>query len=114
LRGEELDWYRLASHLDMSKQRCQQETTSTEFLDWMEYLKLDVNAFHREDYFLASIARHIRMAFSKDPKKVPRLEQFLLKFTERKIMKKDMTKKETMERMKSQFLGWVGIKRKKE
>jgi len=80
----------------------------------IEYLKLNVNAFHREDYFLANIARHIRMAFAKDPKKVPKLEQFLLKFTERKIVKKDMTKKKAMERMKSQFLGWAGIKRKKE
>lgn len=101
----------------MSKQRCLQETTSTEFLDWMEYLKQDVNAFHREDYFLASIAMHIRMAFAKDPGKVPKLEHFLLKFKEKvrkkiKVMK-EMTREEAAEKSKRYFLPWAGIKRKK-
>jgi len=102
----------------MSVQRCQQETTSTGFLDMIEYLKLDVNAFHREDYFLANIARHIRMAFAKDPAKVPKLEYFLLKFTakreRRKVVKSAIKEKEeAAKRMKSQFLAWAGIKRKK-
>jgi len=115
LKGEKLDWHRLADRLNMSLQRCQQETTSTEFLDWMEYLKQDVNAFHREDYFLANIAMHIRMAFAKDPKKVPKLERFLLKFTEkgRKVVG-IVSKKKAAEKMKNQFLVWAGIiKRKK-
>ena len=98
----------------MSYQRCQEETTSTKFLDWMEYLKQDVNAFHREDYFLADIARHIRLASAKDPKKIPRLEHFLLKFKEGiKIRKKkSMTKEEVVEKSKRQWLPWAGIKKK--
>ena len=104
----------------MSVQRCQQETTSTEFLDWIEYLEQDVNAFHREDYFLANIAREIcqiREMLSKKPKRV-KLKSFLLKFTKekkRKIIKSitEEEKKEKAERMKRHFLAWAGIKRKK-
>ncbi len=103
----------------MSYQRCQQETTSTEFLDWMEYLKQDVNAFHREDYFLANIARYICVSFAKDSKKVPKLERFLLRFTEKiKIRKKigekkSMTKEEAAEKSKRHFLPWAGVNKKK-
>lgn len=97
----------------MSVQRCQQETTSTEFLDWIEYLQQDVNAFHREDYFLANVARYIRMAFAKDPGKVPKLEHFLLRFTNKKIQK-PLSRKEKAIQMKNQFLAWAGIKGKKK
>ncbi len=97
----------------MSVQRCQQETTSTEFLDWMEYLKQDVNAFHREDYFLANIARYICVSFAKDSKKVPKLERFLLRFTEKRKVKKAMTKKEAAEKSKRYWLPWAGVNKKK-
>ncbi len=98
----------------MSKQRVQQETTSTEFLDWVVYLEQDVNAFHREDSFLANIAREIcqfREMFVKKPK-VIKLEQFLQKFTSKKEKKdmKTLTKKETTERSKNRWLAWAGIK----
>lgn len=54
------------------------------------------------------------MAFAKDPKKVPELEYFLLKFTERiKIRKrKSMTKEEAAEKAKQHWLPWAGIKKK--
>ena len=97
----------------MSKQRCQQETSSTEFLDWMVYLEEDVNAFHREDYFLASIAREIcqvREMFAKKPRNV-KLEWFLQKFTSQKEkVVKPLTKEEATERAKRKWLGWAGIK----
>ena len=101
----------------MSVQRCQQETTSTEFLDWIEYLERDVNAFHREDYFLASIAREIcqvREMFAKKPRNI-KLESFLQKFVfkKEKIMK-PLTKEETTERAKRKFLSWAGIGVKKK
>jgi len=101
----------------MSVQRCQQETTSTEFLDWMEYLEQDVNGFHREDYFLANIAKEIcqvREMFAKKPKSM-KLEWFLQKFTSKKEKKavKSLTKEEAAEKAKRPWLGWAGIKRKK-
>ena len=98
----------------MSIQRCQQETTSTQFLDWIEYLKRDVNAFHREDYFLAAIAREIRQfqeMFSKKPKHI-KLEAFLQKFVFKKKRKKDMTKEEAAEQSKRYWLSWAGINTK--
>ena len=96
----------------MSVQRCQQETTSTQFLDWIEYLEQDVNAFHREDYFLASIAREIcqvREMFSKKPKHI-KLEWFLQKFTLKKVKdEKPITREEAAIRSKRKWLPWAGI-----
>ncbi len=100
----------------MSVQRCLQETTSTEFLDWMEYLEQDVNAFHREDYFWATISREIkevRAMFAKGTK-VIKLDQFLLKFTnQKKVEDKKTTKENALEKSKRRWLSWAGIKRKK-
>jgi len=100
----------------MSIQRCQEEHSSTQFLDWMEYLEQDVNAFHREDYFLASIAREIcqvREMFAKKPRQV-KLEWFLQKFISKKDkVVKPLTKEEATERSKRKWLTWAGIKRKK-
>ena len=88
----------------MSKQRCQTETTSTEFLDWMIYLEQDVNAFHREDFFLANIAKSIIQANSKDPKSV-KLKHFLLKFEQ------EDSKASKASKMKQSLLAWAGIKK---
>ena len=98
----------------MSKQRCQQETTSTEFLDWVEYIEQDINAFHREDYFLAQIAQEIRRTIVKEPEKV-KIESFLQKF-ERKVVKikKKLTKKEAAEKSKRRWLPWAGLSFKKD
>ena len=99
----------------MSIQRCQQETTSTQFLDWIEYLEQDVNAFHREDYFLASIAREVcqvREMFSKKPKHI-KLEWFLQKFTLKKVKdEKPITREEAAERAKRKWLAWAHINTK--
>lgn len=97
----------------MSLQRCQEETTSTQFLDWIEYLELDVNAFHREDHFWANIATEIRRSFVKEPGRV-RMGSFLLKFARKKIAKRrPMTRKEAAERSKQKWFSWLGIKGKK-
>ena len=72
----------------MSKQRCQQETTSTQFLDWLAYLEWDVNSFHREDWFLAQIAKEVRRTILKDPNKDLKWSPFLIKFTSKKESKK--------------------------
>jgi len=95
----------------MSLQRCQDETTSTQFLSWLAYLDYDVNAFHREDWFLAQIAQEVRRLISNKPKKV-RLNWFLLKFTNKKE-KKRLTKAEKEKaaaRQKKRILAWAGIK----
>jgi hypothetical protein len=62
-------------------QRVKRETTIREYYLWLEYLEWDINAFHREDYYLAQIATEVRRTITKrshmrslDPKK------FLIKF----------------------------------
>ena len=91
----------------MSIQRCQDEMTSTEFLDWLEYLKLDVNAFHREDFYWAQIAQEVRRTVSKDPQRV-KIEHFLQKFEIKK--KPKMSRKERAMRFKRNLLARFGIK----
>ena len=98
----------------MSLQRCQIETTSTEFLDWIEYLEQDVNAFHREDWFLANIAREIRRTILKNPNKSLGWEEFLLKFSDQKEMEeKGKDKEKAMAKLKGTLLAGAGIGKKK-
>ena len=88
-------WFQLASHLSLSLQRCQQETTSTEFLDWMKYLEQQDNTHTKMDYYLAQIAARISGMFSKEPEKF-KTEDFLMKFSYKK-KKKALTEKEVEE-----------------
>lgn len=97
MKGEQLGWLRLASHLHLSLQRTKMETSSTEFVVWMEYLRQDANVFHRMDYYLAQIAAEVRRLYVKYPKKV-KLSDFLLKFKfedEKRVRKKMSLKKRT-------------------
>lgn len=63
----------------MTVQECQAKTTSFEFQEWMRFLEIDMNAFHREDYFLAAIAQEVRRSWVKNPRNVE-LDPFLFKF----------------------------------
>lgn len=94
----------------MSKQRCQAETSSSEFLDWMQYLNLQINAFHREDYFLANIAKLIVQSNSKNPENV-KLDPFLLKFENKKPQEVKLDEKSRLERIKQSWLTWASIGR---
>ena len=87
----------------MSLQRCQDETSSTEFLDWLEYLEQGVNVRRREDYYLAQIAREIRRTVVKNPQNVA-LKSFLLEFEIEKPVKEK--RKSTLKR----WLAWAGLK----
>lgn len=107
MKGERLQWFILASHLHLSLQRCQMETTSLEFTDWMYYLERDVNAFHREDYFFARISMQIANIFSKSPQK---LKDFLIKFKPEK--EAEITPEQKEMSLKKKFLIWAGIKPK--
>lgn len=92
----------------MSLQRCQEETSSTQFLDWLAYLDWEINAFHREDWFLAQIAQEVRRTISKDPEKV-KIEGFLRKFAAKRAPKK-LTRREAATKFKQRLLARFGIK----
>lgn len=96
----------------MSLQRCKSETTSSELVLWMVFLEEEVNAFHREDYFLANISLRICQAFSDKPNKF-KLEDFLLKFTSGERKEEDgeeMTQEEYTTRSKNAWFAGLGIK----
>jgi len=94
--------------------RCQRETSSTQFLEWMEYLEQDLNAFHREDYFLAQIAQEIRRTVVKEPEEV-KIETFLRKFEKKVVeVKRKLTREEAAEKSKRRWLPWAGLSFKKE
>lgn len=90
----------------MSLQRCQDETTSTQFIDWMTYLEQDINAFHREDHFWANIAAEVRRSWVNSPEKV-KIKTFLLKFKRKRESKRAMTRKEAAERSKRKWFAWL-------
>ncbi len=50
--------------------------TYSDYVEWMEYLDMDIEMFHREDAYLAQIAAEIRRGNVKHPKQV-KLEDFL-------------------------------------
>jgi len=79
----------------------------------MEYLEREVNAFHREDYYLAQIVAAIFKVNVEHPRRV-RLEDFLLKFRTKKKgeAKVKVGWKERMRRSKSFWLGALGLKGK--
>ncbi len=110
MKGEKLGWFELASHLSMSLQRCQQETTSTEFLEWMVFLEMK-DSFKPEYYYWAQIAYEIRRCFSKSSNKLG-IENFILKFKNKKKKVKKLTKEEYTKLIKAKMFAMVGYKPK--
>lgn len=121
----------------MSLQRCQHETTSTEFIEWMSHLhKEEWETNTRLHYYLARIAWEIyifRQTFMKTPKPLP-LEDFLMKFGPKEDVERENEKArsgrlivpdnpaeaekafrkardEAAEKSKSGWLAWAGVKR---
>jgi len=66
----------------MSLQEVMNQTTSTEFVDWMTFFEMERSSFHREDYYLAQIAAEVRRSIVKKPQEV-QVQDFLLKFSPR-------------------------------
>ncbi len=86
----------------MSLQRVMEETTSSEFVDWKEYLLQEMEEkFHvleKQDYYLAQIAAEVRRSMVKKPERI-RTSSFLLKFR-RQRRKKEGKKLSIKERTK--------------
>jgi len=78
---------KLADRLKMSLQRCMRETSSTEFLDWMAYLEMEPNFFHREDHYYASIVGWLQRALVKHPNQVDESKN-IIKFKKVSIIEK--------------------------
>lgn len=95
----------LAARLGKTLQEVQEGTTSSEFVEWVRYLELEVNDFDRQDYYLAQIAAEIRRGNAKYPRQI-KVEDFVLKFkTESEIRKNP-----TMAEAKAFFFTAVGLR----
>ena len=77
----------LAEKLHLPLQECQQKTTSTEFLKWMQHFRQqDVEEWHyvsKQDQYLAQIAaeiRQIRVALTEKEPRLVDVEECVLKF----------------------------------
>jgi hypothetical protein len=88
------------------------KTTSTEFNDWMLYLELEPNLFHREDYYLAQIAAFIVKANAKKNVAI-RLKDFLLKFVPEQ-KSKPLTKEMRLQQSKQFWFNLVGMNKKRK
>ena len=112
MTGERLAWWQMADRLGMSLQRCQRETTSTEFLEWLEYVEQDVEVPQRMDFYLAQIAAEIRRSMVRNPNSV-KLENFLLNLTLRSKQHKPLTETEKQMRMARSKAAWYAVLGKK-
>lgn len=101
-------WFQLADRLGMSVQRCQRETTSTEFLDWQEYLQKDLDSPARSDYYLAQVAAEVRRMNCAKPRAV-KLDDFLLKFQKQHLRNKLTTKKQREKALAANKAVWMAI-----
>ena len=103
----------------MSKQRCQQETTSSEFVDWLIFLNLEkereIVEHQKIDYYLANIVHWVKKTIAKNPDQV-KFEDSLFKFEMKKDkdVPKKLTKeekKDRLQRMKNSIYSWLGVDR---
>lgn len=95
----------------MSVRRAQREISSREFVEWVVYLDQEVNEFHRQDYFLANIAKTIKEVNATNPSAVT-IDEFLLKFATHESKDTKLTpdkQKSRMERSKSMWLALAGV-----
>ncbi len=90
-----------------------ESTSSTEFVDWMEFLEEEYNRPSRSDLYLAQIAFHVvRMnACEADVKKI-KFDDFIFKF-DRRSKKKKSTPLERMNHSKLMWAVRLGAGRRK-
>ena len=100
-----MSWFILADRLKTPLQELQAKTSSSEFVEWMHYIDKEVNAFHREDYYLAQIAYFI-CKVNEGKKSRFKLKDFLLKFGDNR--KKEMSKEEATKQHKNFWMSVVG------
>jgi len=87
------------------------KTSASQFVLWMEYLDWEANAFDKTCYYLAQIAAEMRRSYIKRGV-VVRVEDFILKFTSKRIEEKIPTPMDVqtkIDRAKQFFFGLTGL-----
>jgi len=86
-----------------------ENTTSTEFVEWVEYLdREELEGFHRDDYNFAQLAKVMVECWSKGKKHTT--EDFLLKFRRAGEVKEK--KKPNLKAEKAVWFSLLGMKEK--
>ena len=85
----------VAFHLGMTVAELKARITHTEFLEWIEFLKIRDRRVTKEDIYMATIAAETRRAWVSTPKKV-QVADFILSDP-----KEQEEKKERMQRSKA-------------
>jgi len=101
----------LASHLHLPVARVKQETTATQFLEWVVYLKevkeQKLLTHEKLDYYLAMIACEVRRTLVKDPTKL-KVKDFLLDFNQKS--EDTRTYEERLSNTKKFWFAFTGMK----
>ena len=95
----------------MSLDEVKMKTSASQFVLWMEYLDWEANAFDKTCYYLAQIAAEMRRSYIKRGV-VVRVEDFILKFTSKRIEEKIPTPMDVqtkIDRAKQFFFGLTGL-----
>ena len=93
-----------------------QETTSSQFVEWMEYLDQQMKTHQKMDYYLAQIAMEVRRTIMKHPGRT-KIKEFLLKFTSQGVSpsppKTEDELEQRMNKSKSFWRALIGLGRNK-
>jgi len=111
-----LAWFILAYKLGVPVRRLQRETSSTDFIRWVEFLRLEKEREENERYvttadqhYLAQIAMEICKGNVKHPSRL-KIRDFLLKFMKKKSGEKISTE-EKADQTKNYFMNVLGVKK---
>lgn len=114
-------WRRLASHFHTPLQRFMRETSSSEFVEWIEHLhdekveqlKQERTRRTKEEFYLAQIAMQIERGYMREGTTTC-LKQFLLNFEEEvkeaeKPLSAEQKQEQAQRRMEMSKAAWFGL-----
>lgn len=108
MKGDELGWLQLASHLKMSLDEVKSKTSASQFVLWMEYLKLEANLFDPTRMYLVALTAEVRRSWVKSPKDVL-VKDFVLKFDMDKSLEEKKESIAFTHTLKHSFFALTGL-----
>lgn len=78
----------------------------------MKYSEIDVNSFHRQDFYLAQIAAEVRRTIAKEPGSI-HTKDFLMTFEVAPKEKPPLTEAQKALKLSNSKAYWLSLARKK-
>lgn len=121
MTGERFLWFELADRLHMPLQKCQQETLSSEFVEWQIFYELKADRerdFHAKwEWYFAEFLKLFKQANFQNMEHVTTEEQLMeFKAAEQKGKEEPLTEEQMLEKAKlseAMWCAWLGIDRSK-